>query len=359
MKRVLVGVCCFSAILLGAAISAQAPQSEIDAHIAAAKAAAGLNFRGTFMNLCLPGGFPGAARGAAPGRGATADRGAGRGRDAAPDRGAAPARGAGGPGATPDRATWYASPYKVFDNLYWLGTRQHSSWALQTSAGIVMIDTNFAWAARPEIVEGMTKLGLNPSNIKYVIISHAHGDHDQGASLLQTEFGAKVVMGAADWDATLKRGPDYAGGVPKHDITVGPEGYKLTLGDTTINIVYTPGHTPGTLSYIFPVKDGGKTVMVAYSGGTLTGAFGSDAAKWDQYIDSQKRIAAAAAEAGASVILSNHNEYDDAYTKARLVGVKREVGEQNPFIMGTDGVQRYFTVMTECAMASKLRLGAK
>jgi metallo-beta-lactamase class B len=222
-----------------------------------------------------------------------------------------------------------------------------------------MIDTNFAWAARPEIVEGMTKLGLNPSNIKYVIISHAHGDHDQGASLLQTEFGAKVVMGAADWDATLKRGPDYAGGVPKHDITVGPEGYKLTPGDTTINIVYTPGHTPGTLSYIFPVKDGGKTVMVAYSGGTLTGAFGSDAAKWDQYIDSQKRIAAAAAEAGASVILSNHSEYDDAYTKARLVGVKREVGEQNPFIMGTDGVQRYFTVMTECAMASKLRLGAK
>ena len=222
-----------------------------------------------------------------------------------------------------------------------------------------MIDTNFAWAAIPEIVEGMTKLGLNPSNIKDVIISHAHGDHDQGAALLQREFGAKVVMGAADWDATLKRAPDYAGGVPKRDITVGPEGYKLTVGDTTINIVYTPGHTPGTLSYIFPVKDGGRTVMVAYSGGTLTGGFGSDAARWDQYIDSQKRIAAAAAAAGASVILSNHSEYDDAYTKARLVGVKREAGEQNPFIMGTDGVQRYFTVMTECATASKLRLGAK
>ena len=73
----------------------------------------------------------------------------------------------------------------------------------------------------------------------------------------------------------------------------------------------------------------------------------------------RERIAAAAAEAGASVILSNHSEYDDAYTKARLVGVKRDVGEQNPFIMGTDGAQRYFTVMTECATASKLRLGAK
>ena len=99
--------------------------------------------------------------------------------------------------------------------------------------------------------------------------------------------------------------------------------------------------------------------MVAYSGGTLTGAFGSDGAKWDEYIASQKKIAKAAADAGASVILSNHSEYDGAYTKARLVAVKREVGEENPFIVGVDAVQRYFTVMTECAIASKLRLGAK
>jgi len=334
-------VLAFSAAALG-----QAAPAEIDMHIAAAKTAAGLDFRGTFMNLCLPGGFPGAARGVAPGRGT------GQGRGAA-------ARGVGGRGVTPDRGTWYASPYKVFDNFYWLGTRQHSSWALRTSAGIIMIDTNFAWAARPEIVEGMTRLGLNPSDIKYLIISHAHGDHDQGAALLQTEFGAKVVMGAADWDDTLKRSPDYPGGVPKRDITVGPEGYKLTLGDTTVNIISTPGHTPGTLSYVFPVKEGGKTIMVAYSGGTLTGAFGSNAAKWDQYIESQKRIAKAAADAGASVIISNHSEYDDAYTKARLVGVKREVGEDNPFVVGTNGVQRYFTVMTECATASKLRNNAK
>jgi len=59
------------------------------------------------------------------------------------------------------------------------------------------------------------------------------------------------------------------------------------------------------------------------------------------------------------VILSNHSEYDNAYTKARLVGVKREVGEENPFIGGQQNVQNYFTVMQECATASKLRNGAK
>ena len=154
----------------------------------------------------------------------------------------------------------------MFDNLYWLGTRQHSSWALQTSAGIIIIDTNFAWATRPEIIDGLTKLGLNPADIKYVIISHAHGDHDQGAAELQERYCAQVVMGTPDWEATLKRPATAPGGVPKRDIAVGPEGRKLTLGDTTVDIVFTPGHSPGTLSYVFPVKDQGRTVMVAYSG---------------------------------------------------------------------------------------------
>ena len=240
-----------------------------------------------------------------------------------------------------------------------MGTRQHSSWALSTSAGIIIIDTNFAWATQPEILDGLKKLGLNPRDIKYVVISHAHGDHDQGAAELQTRFGAKVVMGAADWDSTLQRSATAAGGVPKRDITVGPEGNEITLGDTTVHIVPTPGHTPGTLSYVFPVKDQGRTVTVAYSGGTLTGGFGTDASRWDEYIASQKKIAKVAADAGASVMISNHSEYDGAYTKARLAGLKREVGEDNPFVVGVDGVQRYFTVMAECALASKLRAGAK
>ena len=327
--------------LLGATVSAwtvpaiaQGPASEIESHIDAAKKAAGLDYRATFVNLCFPTPLPGGPRGAAA---------------------------LLVPRPAPDRGIWYASPYRVFDNLYWLGTRQHSSWALKTSAGLI-IDTNFAWATQPEILDGLAKLKLDPKEIKYVILSHAHGDHDQGVATLQSKFGAKVVMGGPDWDATLKRAPDVAGGVPKRgpgDIAVGPEGTKVTLGDTTVDVIFTPGHTPGTLSYVFPVKDKGKTVMVAYSGGTLTGAFGSDGKRWDEYIDSQKRMAQAAAAAGASVILSNHSEYDNAYTKARLVGVKREVGEDNPFIVGPQSVQNYFTVMEECATASKLRNAAK
>ena len=165
-------------------------------------------------------------------------------------------------------------------------------------------------------------------------------------------------MGAADWDMTLAR-KDYAGGIPTKGISVGPQGHKLTLGDTTIDIIATPGHTDGTLSYVFPVREGGRTIMAAYSGGTLTGAFGTNGARWDEYVASQKKIAAAAAAANAQVILSNHSEYDGAYTKARLIAAPRQVSENHPFIVGPEGVQRYFTVMQECAMAGKLRNGAK
>jgi metallo-beta-lactamase class B len=339
MHRTPILIGTFAALFVAAAPHAQAPAAEVDAHIAAARAAAGQEYRATFVNLCLPA----APRGGGPGRGAPGPR-------------------AGGPPATPDRSAWYASPYKVFDNLYWLGTRQHSSWALRTSAGLIIIDTNFAWATQPEIIDGLTALKLDPRDIKYVVISHAHGDHDQGAAELQRRFGAKVVMGAADWEATLQRPATAAGGVPTRgsgDVSVGSDGTKITLGDTTVTVVATPGHTPGTLSYVFPVKDQGKTVMVAYSGGTLTGAFGTDGARWDEYIASQKKIAGVAAEVGAAVLLSNHSEYDGAYTKARLVPLKREPGEEHPFVVGADGVQRYFTVMAECAQASKLRVGAK
>jgi metallo-beta-lactamase class B len=325
-----------SAVVCSAVLTAQVPVDDADAHVAAARAAAGLDFRNTFINLCLPvagRGTGGAARGAAaPGRGG---------------------------GQNPERSTWYAPPFKVFDNFYWVGTRQHSSWALQTNSGLVILDTNFAWATGPEIIDGLTALGLNPRDIKYVVISHAHGDHDQGAAELQKRFGAKVVMGSADWESTLQRPASAAGGVPTKDLSVGPEGYKLTLGDTTIDILSTPGHTPGTLSYIFPARHNGERVIVAYSGGTLTGAFGTNAARWDEYIASQRTIARAAADAGATVILSNHSEYDNAYTKARLIAAPRQAGETHPFVVGTDAVQRYFTVMAECATASKLRVAAK
>ena len=93
--------------------------------------------------------------------------------------------------------SWYAEPAQVFDNVYWVGTKINSAWAIKTSAGIILLDTMYNYAAETEIVDGLKKLGLDPATIKYVIVSHGHGDHDEGAKLLQDKYGARVIMGGA------------------------------------------------------------------------------------------------------------------------------------------------------------------
>jgi hypothetical protein len=70
------------------------------------------------------------------------------------------------------------------------------------------------------------------------------------------------------------------------------------------------------------------------------------------YSASAKKFQAAAKAAGASILLSNHSIFDQAWIRGRMA---RKPGEQSPFVVGTDGVQRYFTVMSECAEAERLR----
>src|SRR5262245_25514856 len=289
MRIPLLSIATSLTMVLAAQAQAPAPATP-DSLVTAAKRAAGLEYSGTFLRICV-----------------------------APDNlntGGARGAGAGAP-VVPGRATWYARPYKVFDNLYFIGTRIHSAWALTTSEGIIVIDTLFDYAIEAEMVEGMTALRLDPRTIKYVLISHAHGDHDQGAKLLQSRYGAKVVMGAADWDATLQRPATAPGGVPKRDVVVGPGGTKITLGDTTVNVIATPGHTPGTISYVFPVKDQGRTLTVAYSGGTAFN-FPRQAGNFAIYRDSQRKLAEVAEAAGATVLMTNHTEFDRAYDRARI-----------------------------------------
>jgi metallo-beta-lactamase class B len=304
---------------------AQSGTDTIDSHLVAARNAAGFDFTGTLARLCVaPPIMPVGIRDVAP-------------------------------GPPPARETWYIEPAKVFDNLYFVGSKIHNSWALTTSQGIILIDTLFTYNSEEEIVGGLKKLGLDPATVKYVIISHAHGDHDGGAKLMQDRFHSRIVMGGPDWDSIEKSVHGFPEGKPKRDI-VADDGQKITLGDTTVTIVTTPGHTPGTLSLIFPVKDHGKPLTVAYSGGTAFN-FPSTVPNFDTYIKSQKKMAAAAAAAHATVFLSNHTEFDEAVPKIKMLAA-RKADEPHPFELSEKAVQRYFTVTSECAEAQRLKLMA-
>jgi metallo-beta-lactamase class B len=248
----------------------------------------------------------------------------------------------------PGRDIWYAEPQKVFDNLYFLGTRFHTAWALATSAGIIIIDTLYNYASEPEIVEGLRKVGLDPATVKYVLITHGHGDHDQGAKLLQDRYGARVALGEGDWEL-IEKAATMPGGKPRKDMVV-KDGQEIVLGDTTVVVVMTPGHTAGSYGLLFTAKDRGQPVPVAYASGTAFASY--DRKFFDTFVASQRKMAAAAAGYNATVLISNHSAFDDAWAKSRLAAW-RPAGQPNPFVVGKEGVANYFTVLQECALAAE------
>jgi metallo-beta-lactamase class B len=257
--------------------------------------------------------------------------------------GRGPGRGAGGrgPAATPARETWYAEGGQVFDNLYMLTTKANSAWAVKTSAGIILIDTLFGYTAQDEIVDGMKKLGLDAADIKYVIVSHAHGDHDGSVKFLEDTYRPKVILSPKDWELAAREPNPYT-----HDLEA-TDGQKLTLGDTTITIYITPGHTAGTLSFLIPVKDHGVPHMAMEWGGTALGA-NTSKEMLQSYISNASRFKDIADGAGADVIIGNHTEYNDAL--ARLDRTKAlKAGEPNPWVVGKAEVGKYLTVVQECA----------
>src|SRR5437867_2227193 len=210
-------------LLLAVSMLAQNATDTPEAHVATAKIAAGEEYQNLFNFLCAAPAQRGGGGG--QGAGAAAPRGQGGGQRGG-QRGAA---------ATPDRSTWYAEPVKVFDNLYFLGQSEYSVWALTTSEGLILLDAIFDYSVEEEVDGGMKKLGLDPTRIKYAILSHAHPDHFGGGKFLQDKYGARAIMSAADWDVVERTN----GTKPKRDM-VATDGQRLTLGDATVTMYLTP-----------------------------------------------------------------------------------------------------------------------
>lgn len=142
----------------------------------------------------------------------------------------------------PPRSESYTEPAKVFDNLYFIGSPNDSVWAVTTSEGIILVDTGYDYSIK-ESSDGLKTFGLDPAQIKYVVLSHAHGDRYFGARYLQDTYHPRIVMSQVDWTVMAKSN-EAAELKPTKDM-VATDGMKLTLGDTTLTLYVTPGHTPG------------------------------------------------------------------------------------------------------------------
>lgn len=246
---------------------------------------------------------------------------------------------------------------KVFDNLHFLGTNAVSAWLLGTEAdGYILIDAlNTAEEAETVILGGMRRLGLSPERIMYLVITHAHGDHFGGHPAL-AHLDLKTVMSERDWSLAQSLAPHPRFGVPPaRDVSVG-DGDVLTVGDQSLEVRLTPGHTPGTISLIFPVLDGGVRHSAALWGGTGFN-FGEDVERFEEYALSAERFMATARERGVDVFLSNHPARDGALSGMRLLADRKD-GDPHPFVRGDEAMVP-FQVFSHCARAQALRFGGE
>ena len=173
---------------------------------------------------------------------------------------------------------------------------------------------------------------------------------------MQERYGARIVMGAGDWDMVDESVNGFPNGKPKRDI-VATDGMKITLGDRTVAIYLMPGHTPGTIGGVFQVHDRGKPLTVVYSGGTEFN-FVNDVPHFDTYLASVRKFAGIAAAAGATVVIGNQSQFDGAALKLRTLADRRP-GEAHPLDVGAAAIARYFKIEDECGQAVRLKLLAQ
>jgi metallo-beta-lactamase class B len=126
------------------------------------------------------------------------------------------------------------------------------------------------------------------------------------------------------------------------------EGQPIVLGDFRMMPVAIPGHTPGSMGYIFPVKDNGKTRVAGLYGGTvLTPNIVSDEGL-ETYFKSVAHFKQEAAKAKVEVELQNHPLMDPI--QAKLDRLKdRKKGQPNPFVVGQANYQKFLDVMSVCS----------
>jgi metallo-beta-lactamase class B len=263
------------------------------------------------------------------------------------------------------RSKWYREPVKIADNLYLFATASTANsiggvaaYGLTTSDGIILLDANYSYAVKDILDTGMRALGLNPASVKHIVITHGHGDHFGGAKYFQETYGSRIH--SADWELMTPAHASDLGALglpfPRKDLDVA-DGQTLTLGDTTVSMYHTPGHTPGTLSLLFPVRIHGTSHTAALWGGSALGS-GAAASRTtpgginlENYVASAKRFEERAAQIHADIMLSNHDVYGDYLKKADMLKTKPD--GPNPFVVGADGVGRWLQVLQHCAQANE------
>lgn len=162
------------------------------------------------------------------------------------------------------------TPFRISDDIYYVGASDVTSFLIVTDAGLILTDGGFPDTAA-QIEANIKTLGFDIHNVKLLMSSHAHFDHAGGLAELKRDSGATMVASAAD-------APVLESGGTNDFVDLGPiarfsqvkvdrhlsNGEKLTLGHTTLTIHLTPGHTRGCTSWSMTTHIDGKPEQVLF-----------------------------------------------------------------------------------------------
>lgn len=227
---------------------------------------------------------------------------------------------------------------QIFDNVLIVTSPGTNAIVLNTSEGLILIDAIMPGVeCYNNIVNSIKQVGWDPAQIKMFIITHGHPDHTGCGKLIIEEFHPKTYMSKIDYafwyeHPALEQFP--ADFVVENFIV---DGDVLKLGDMEIHVISTPGHTPGGLSFIFPVKDIGDVHWAAMWGGTNPPP---DIKAVVTYMQSLDRFLSITDKFGVDVAIGNHPIIDNGLERMEVARV-RYSHMPNPFIIGRKGYIRY------------------
>ncbi|HKW19331.1 MAG TPA: subclass B3 metallo-beta-lactamase [Terriglobales bacterium] len=252
------------------------------------------------------------------------------------------------PQAQAGNSSEYLEPFPahhVIGNIYFVGSKSLGIYLVTTPKGHILINAGLEESV-PAIQKSLETLGFRFSDLKILLISHAHFDHDAGAARIKQLTGAKYMVMDADVPVVESGGKkDFFYG-DKPDMLYPPtkvdrvlhDGDTVQLGGTVLTAHLTPGHTKGCTTWTMKVKDGGKTydVVIVGSPNVNPGYKLVDNDAYPQIASDYEKGFHVLRSLHCDVFLGAHGNYYDMETKyARL-----KQGGENPFI-DPDGYKRY------------------
>jgi len=217
-------------------------------------------------------------------------------------------------------------PFKVMDNVYFVGTEDLGSFLITTPAGHILINSDFETTV-PQIRASVEKLGFKFTDIKILLGSHAHGDHMEADALVKELTGAQVVVMDQDVPALSRMTPQ---GKPHPMDRVIHDGEEVKLGGVTLVAHLTPGHTKGCTTWTLKAQDKGKTYNVVILGsiGVNPGYILVNNKDYPQIADDYVRGFKVLRALPCDVFLGSHSRFYNMTEKY----AKLKDGGPNPFI---------------------------